>query len=132
MIGDLKKELSKFFDMKDLGPAKQILDMQILQDRKVRKLWLSQEQYVERVLEKFNMKNAKPISTPLANHFKLSKRSCPTTVEEKKEMVVVPYSSTIKRLMYAMVCAQLDITHAVGVVCRFLSNPNGDHWEAVK
>ena len=36
IIGDLKKELSKSFDMKDLGPAKQILGMQILQDQKAR------------------------------------------------------------------------------------------------
>ena len=49
MISDLKKKLSKSFDMKDLGPEKQILGMQILRDRKARKLWLSQEQYVEQV-----------------------------------------------------------------------------------
>ena len=75
MISDLKKKLSKSFDMKDLGPEKQILGMQILRDRKARKLWLSQEQYVEQVLERFNMKNTKSVSTPLANNFKLSKRS---------------------------------------------------------
>ena len=32
MIGDLKRELSKSFDMKDLDPTKQILSMQILRD----------------------------------------------------------------------------------------------------
>ncbi|GKV53845.1 hypothetical protein SLEP1_g60358, partial [Rubroshorea leprosula] len=67
----LKEELSKSFDMKDLGPAKQILGMAITRDRKAGKLWLSQEKYVERLLERFNMKHAKPVSTPLANHFKL-------------------------------------------------------------
>ena len=36
------KDLFKSFDMKDLGPAKQILGMQILRDRKAKKLWLSQ------------------------------------------------------------------------------------------
>lgn len=41
MISKLKKELSRFFDMKDLGPAQQILGMKIVRDRKVRKLWLS-------------------------------------------------------------------------------------------
>ncbi|GKV04185.1 hypothetical protein SLEP1_g16379 [Rubroshorea leprosula] len=69
----LKEELSKSFDMKDLGPAKQILGMAITRDRKAGKLWLSQEKYVEQLLERFNMKHAKPVSTPLANHFKLSK-----------------------------------------------------------
>ncbi|KAM1487717.1 hypothetical protein ACFX2I_001756 [Malus domestica] len=132
MIKKLKEELSKSFDMKDLGPAKQILGMEIIHDRKSKKLWLSQEKYVERVLERFNMKAAKPVSSPLANHIKLSKESCPKTYEEKEKMAVVPYSSAVGSIMYAMVCTRPDIAHAVGVVSRFLSNPGKDHWEAVK
>ena len=38
VIGNLKKDLLKSFDMKDLGPARQILGMQILRDRKAKKL----------------------------------------------------------------------------------------------
>ena len=132
MIRRLKVELSKSFDMKDLGPAKQILGMKIVRDRKSKKVWLSQEKYVERVLEKFNMRDAKPVSTPLANHFKLSKSMCPSSREGRDEMATVPYSSAVGSLMYAMVCTRPDIAHAVGVVSRFLSNPGKEHWEAVK
>ena len=74
MIDRLKRDMSKTFDMKDLGPARQILGMQIHRDRNAKKLWLSQEKYVELVLVRFNMKDAKPDSMPLASHFKLSKR----------------------------------------------------------
>ena len=132
MIAKLKRDLSKSFDMKDLGPAQQILGMKIVRERTSRKLWLSQEKYIERVLERFNMKNAKPVSTPLAGHLKLSKKMCPTTVEEKGNMAKVPYSSAVGSLMYAMVCTRPDIAHAVGVVSRFLENPGKEHWEAVK
>ncbi|WOH01606.1 hypothetical protein DCAR_0520990 [Daucus carota subsp. sativus] len=132
MINNLKKDLSKFFDMKDLGPAQQILGMKIIRDRKARKLFLSQKEYVERVIKRFNMKNAKPVGTPLSNHFKLSKKSCPSTEKEKKMMKDVPYSSAVGSLMYAMVCTRPDIAHAVGVVSRYLSNPGREHWEAVK
>ncbi|XP_060672707.1 wall-associated receptor kinase-like 10 [Ziziphus jujuba] len=131
-ISKLKKALSKSFDMKDLGPAQQILGMQIIRDRKNRRLWLSQEKYVERVIKRFNMDKAKPVSIPLANHFKLSKRMCPSSKEEIEEMASVPYSSAVGSLMYAMVCTRPDIAHAVGVVSRFLSNPGKKHWEAVK
>ncbi|GKV32936.1 hypothetical protein SLEP1_g41499 [Rubroshorea leprosula] len=123
----LKDELSKSFDMKDLGPTKQILGMVITRDRKAGKLWLSQEKYVEWMPERFDMQHAKPISTPLANHFKLSKRSCPNTKEEKEKMSSIPYSSTVGSLMYAMVCVRPDIAHAVGVVSRFLSNLSKIH-----
>ena len=70
-IKRLKWELSRSFAMKDLGHAKQILEMNITHDRKNDKLWLSQERYIEKVLEMFNMSKAKPVSNTLANHFKL-------------------------------------------------------------
>ena len=125
-------ELSKTFDMKDLGNAKRILGMEILRDRKADKLWLSQERYIERMLERFNMKNSKPISTPLVSHFKPSKRLCPSTEKEKGEMSVISYSFTVGSLMYAMVCTRLDISHVIGVVSRFLANLGKAHWEAMK
>ena len=78
------------------------------------------------------MKNSKPVSTPLAGHFKLSKRLCPTTEKEKCEMSVIPYSSIVKSLMYAMVCTRQDISHVVGFVRKFLANPSKAHLEAVK
>ena len=118
--------------MKDLGPAKQILGMKIIRDRGVKKLWLSQEKYIVKVLQRFNMDKAKMVSCPLANHFKLSPMQSPSTDKEKEEMKKIPYASVVGSLMYAMVCTRLDIAHAVGVVSRFLSNPENEHWAAVK
>ena len=53
-IDNLKKQLSKSFAMKDLGPAKQILGIRICRDRKGKKLYMSQERYINKVLERFN------------------------------------------------------------------------------
>ena len=41
IIDRLTKELSKSFAMKDLGPAKQILGMEIFRDKRAKKIWLS-------------------------------------------------------------------------------------------
>ena len=131
-INSLKKQLSKSFAMKDLGPAGQILGMKISRDRGAKKLWLSQEKYIEKVLQRFNMDKAKAVSCPIANHFKLSTRQCPSTDREKEEMDRFPYASAVGSLMYAMVCTRPDIAHSVGVVSRFLSNPGKEHWAAVK
>ena len=127
VIGNLKEDLFKSFDMKDLGPTRQILGMQILRDRKAKKLWLSQEKYIEQVLERFSMKHAEPVSTPLGSHFKLRKRSCSSLKKEKGDITSTIYSSTVESLMYAMVCTRLDIAHAVGVISRFTVNPSKDH-----
>ena len=131
-IEKLKRDLSKSFAMKDLGPAKKILGMKVIRDRKKKELWLSQERYIEKVIERFNMSMAKPVVSPLAGHFKLSSKQFPTSENEKQKMKNVPYASAVGSLMYAMVCTRPDIAHAVGVVSRFLSNPGKEHWAAVK
>jgi hypothetical protein len=70
-IAALKAQVSSEFDMKDLGAAKKILGIEIVRDRKSRLLYLSQKNYIEKVLRCFNIQNAKPVSTSLAPHFKL-------------------------------------------------------------
>ncbi|KAL6330028.1 hypothetical protein AAG906_039943 [Vitis piasezkii] len=60
-VNKLKSLLSKEFDMKDLDATKKILGMEIHKDRTLGRLCLSQHSYVERVLERFNMDNAKPL-----------------------------------------------------------------------
>ena len=132
VIGNLKKDLFKSFDLKDLGLARQILGMQILHDRKAKKLWLSQEKYIKRVLERFNMKHARLVSTPLGAHFKLRKKSCSSSKKEKKDIASTIYFLAVGSLIYAMVCTRPYIAHVVGVVSRFMVNPGKDHWEVVK
>ena len=128
----IKRQLVNSFVMKDLGAAKKILGMRITRDRKNRKLTLSQGEYTKKVLERFRMQNAKPVSTPLASHFKLTKEMCPKTQEEIEYMSRVPYSSAVGILMYAMVCTRPDIAHVVGVLSRYMNNTGKEYWEAVK
>ena len=106
--------------------------MKISRDRSAGTLNLSQKLYIEKVLSRFRVNDAKPRTTPLANHFKLSNEQSPKTAEERDHMALVPYASTVGSLMYAMVCTRPDIAHAVGVVSRYIENPGKEHWEAVK
>jgi len=66
-VQKLKAQLKKKFDMKDLGEVKKILDMEITRDRGLGRLWLSQENYVLKVLKRFNMAEERPVTTPLAD-----------------------------------------------------------------
>ena len=115
-----------------MGPTKQILGMRISRDRSAGTLNLSQELYIEKVLSRFMVNDAKPRTTPLSNHFKLSKEQSPKIAEERDHMTLVPYASAVGTLMYVMVCTRHDIAHAVGVVSRYMANPGKEHWEAVK
>ncbi|KAL6315051.1 hypothetical protein AAG906_030898 [Vitis piasezkii] len=109
-VNKLKSLLSKEFDMKDLGAAKKILGMEIHRDKASGRLWLSQHSYVKRMLERFKMDNAKPISTPLANHFRLSTSQCPKTDDEVNDMSKVPYASAVGWLIYIRGTTDYGIT----------------------
>jgi len=47
-------------------------------------------------------------------------------------MQAVPYALVVGSLMYIMVCTKPNITHAVGVVSRFLVNPGKEHAAIIK
>jgi hypothetical protein len=85
-ITTLKAQLSSEFEMKDLGPAKKILGMEIKRDRNSSLLFLSQEKYIEKVLHRFNMHDTKFVSTPIASHFKLSALQRPTCEDGQKKL----------------------------------------------
>ena len=47
-------------------------------------------------------------------------------------MKSVPYASAIGSIMYAMLCTRPDVCLAISLVGRYQSNPEVDHWRAVK
>lgn len=72
--------------MKDLGAAKKILGIEITRDRKSGLLFFSQQNYINKVLHRFNMHDAKSMSSPIATHFKLSVVQCPSIDQEIEYM----------------------------------------------
>jgi len=132
-IEKLKAQLNKEFEMKDLGEAKKILGMEIIRDRKRGRLCLTQRTYLKKVLQRFGTnEKSKPVSTPLAPHFKLSASLSPKSAAEQEYMSKVPYAKAVGSLMYAMVCTRPDISQAVGIVSRYMHDPGKEHWQAVK
>ena len=93
--------------------------------------WLSQEKYIEKVLNKFNTKDVKPVRKPITTHFKLGVDLCPCNDKKKEEMSKIPYASAVGSLIYA-IRTRPNIALPVEVVNRFLANLGKQHWQAVK
>ena len=85
-----------------------------------------------KVLQSFNMSNAKSVGSTLPTNCKLSGKQSPKTKVDKVEMMNIPYASAIGSLMYAMVCTWPSFGFAVGVVSWFMRNPGREHWDVVK
>jgi len=122
----LKAQLKKEIDVKDLRETNKILGMEITRDRGSGRLWLSQENYVLKMLERFNMTETRPVTTPLVGHFKLSSKQCPQSPKEEKISRVL-YVDVVGSLMYDMVCTRPDLAYAVSIVSRFMSNLGKQH-----
>ena len=91
--------------MKGLGPAQKVLGMEIERDRAYRKLYLSQEKYIENVHHRYQMESTRPVTSPLGAHFKLNEANFPSTDED-----------------CAMTSTRPDIAYAVNMVSWYMAN----------
>lgn len=120
----LKKELSAKFRIKDLGEIKQCLGMRVAVDRDKGVITLDQEQYIDELLLRFNMKDCKPVSTPMECKLKLDKSEVKDTS--------LPYQELIGGLMYLAVLTRPDISFSVSYLSQFNNCFNKEHWKCAK
>lgn len=83
-----------------------LLGMQIHPNKKDRKIWISQINYIRKVLWCLNMHGYKPISTPIHINYKLLSNMNPKNKAERLEVSRVPYVSMVRNLMYGMICTR--------------------------
>ena len=118
--------------MKDLGEAAYILGIKIYRDRSRHLIGLSQSTYLDKVLKKFKMDQAKKGFLPILQGVKLSQTQSPTTAEDREKMKCIPYASAIGSIMYAMLYTRPDVCLAISLAGRYQSNLGVDHWTTVK
>ncbi|RDY06522.1 hypothetical protein CR513_09476, partial [Mucuna pruriens] len=120
LLHETKRFLTKNFEMKDLGEASFVLGIQILRNKSHGILRLSQENYISKVLERFDMKDSKPGNTPIAKGDKFNPKQCPNNDLEINEMRKILYASIVGSLMYAQVYIRPDIAFVVGVWVEYI------------
>ena len=128
----IKDWLHSNFDKKDIGEATYILWVKIFKDRSRKIMALSQESYIKKIIERFNVADCKHKDTPIAKGQSLSLDLCPKTPQEKERMTRVPFANAIGSLKCVIMCIMPDISYVVGLVGRYQSNPGQKHWSAVK
>ena len=97
-----------------------------------RLLGLSQSTYIDKVLKRFNMSEAKKGFLLLSHGIRLSETQSPSTSDERSRMSRIPYASAIGSIMHAMICTRPDVAFAISLTSRYQANPGESHWAAVK
>jgi Reverse transcriptase (RNA-dependent DNA polymerase)/gag-polypeptide of LTR copia-type len=123
------KMLSRRFNTKNLGEISKVLGMRVIRDRKARTIYLDQEQYLDRVLNKFGVTAAKhKAKTIPATDFSNLR---PATRSDER-IDASQYQQLIGSLMYAMVLTRPDFAFVLGCLARYMSDPAVHHGHAAK
>jgi len=123
-VSDIVNTLKSRFTIKDLGEAKYCLGMHIIKDDNGFRL--SQAAYTRDLLQKFEITDCKPASTPMANGVKLD------TESSNEANSIFPYRELIGSLMYLALDTRPDIAHAISMLSQFNCNHGKKHWIAAK
>ena len=118
--------------MKDLGEAAYILGIKIYRDRSRRLIAPSQSTYLDKVLKKSEMDQAKKGFLHVLQGVKLSKTQNPTTTEDRERMKVIPYASATGSIKYAMLYTRPIVYLAMSLARCYNSDLGVYDWETVK
>jgi hypothetical protein len=115
-----KESFMKLWECRDLGDAQEFLRMRI--KHKDGKIYLDQTAYLQKVLQRFNMHNAKSVPTPLPEGYQpLPSQSNADPALRSK------YQQVIGSLLYIMLGTRPDIAFAVTKLSQFCANPSEEH-----
>lgn len=126
-MAEVKKGLAGGYEVKEMGDLHHFVGVKVIQTPQTEEVWISQEAYAQRVLQKFGMENAKPIDTPIDASSKLVKRT-----EDCEGFDQGQFQSAVGSLLYLSIMTRPDIMYAVSNVAKFCVNPSKQHWIGVR
>jgi len=95
LITVYKAKLNDKFPLTDLGPIHSLLGIEVTHDRAVRTISLSQSTYVDSILSRFSLTDAKSYPTPMVPSAFYSKCDSPSSPSDIARMHKVPYCKAI-------------------------------------
>ena len=122
----IKHLLQKKYKMSDLGPARKFLGIEI-EKSDDGGLSICQQDYINTIVRRFGLLDAKPAKSPLDPHTDLANTYCEDKLAPRKE-----YLSMVGSLMYAALGSRPDIAYSVIVLSRYNIQPLEMHMTAVK
>ena len=123
-INTLKAALMSCYEMRDLGDLDWFLGIRVIWDRPARRLWLSQDAYIDKLITKFHLESHRPVFTPLP-----ADKLIPNDGMAAPQQIYA-FQQRVGSIMYAAVVTRADAAYAVNILSRFLLNPSPRHIEA--
>jgi len=122
-VDKLRDELAIRFDIKKLGELHHFLGLEVT--NLASGIFLSQEIYAKKLVERIGVNQSKRCSTPLEANKKLRREEGSLLANPQ------PYRALVGSLLYLTI-TRPDISFSVGLVSRFMQSPKKPHLEAAK
>ena len=130
LITDLVTFLNRRFEITAI-PADLFVGIVLTRDRARRRIYLSIPQFIDKVLQTFQLSTAHPVSLPvLKGSARLSEYLSPSTPAEIAAMSTIPFRQIVGCLMYAALTVRVDIAFMAGQLAQHCQNPGMEHWKA--
>lgn len=138
-LNEVKLKLSKEFEMTILGKPKQFLGICIKRDIENQVIVLSQESYIDKILNRFKFNEMYPQRTPMVTTQVANKERKTRETDYDSEtlclsetMENLPYREAVGSLLYLAGATRPDISFAVNVLSRHQINPTENDWKMVQ
>ena len=125
-INKIREKLALKMDLSDLKKAKYFLGIEIIRERENRKIILSQRQFIDQIMRKFNKNALKPTENPTQKGIKLQ-----PNLEKASEADIKEFQKEIGSLLYLTTATRPDLAYSVGNCARYMSNPSIEHFNAL-
>jgi Reverse transcriptase (RNA-dependent DNA polymerase) len=125
IINHDKEALKQTYQMTNLGKISWILGMHVTRDHDAGWITLSQEKYINEILEWFEKSNIHPISMPALANEHLIKLTSP-------QANVKAYQHAIRALMYPMLGTCPDLAYTIAALGRHAASLGNDHLCALE
>jgi len=119
------KELSQRFKLRNHGPVKSFLGLNVEQANGI--IQLNQIGYIQRKAEEFHLTKSKPVDTPLDPSLPLAPATSNDKLCDQKT-----YQKLMGSLNYLAITSRPDIAFTVSKLCQFNNNPTLTHFKAAK
>jgi hypothetical protein len=124
-----EERLEAVYDLRKLGELKWFLGIRVLRDWTAGTIWLIQDSFIEKVVNKFDLDQKSGGRHPAVP---LVENSLPQSAEETNYQRTQLYQQLVGSLAYILTFTRPDVARAHSVLAWHLQNPGQKHISAVK
>jgi hypothetical protein len=122
-LEEFRDTLASRYKMRDEGELQWFLGIRVVRDRERRKLWLCQDSYIDKVVTRYHLQDARGAPTPLPVEIIHAHDG------QADAQQIHLYQGKIGSILYAAVMTRPDISCAVSKLSEHLTNPSNRHHE---